>query len=121
MKSGFLQKTGNTGEDYACDLILKKGYKIIERNYRYGHGEIDIVAEDKNALVFIEVKTRKNLEFGLPEYAVTKKKQAQIKKIAAAYLMEREIVDKDCRLDVISILFRGKEAPRIVHYENAFN
>ena len=116
----YKQHTGNKGEDYATDLLMDKGFTIIERNYHFGHGEIDIIAMDNDTLVFVEVKTRNNLEFGAPIQGVTKNKQRQIRKIAEGYLMERKISDIDCRFDVVGILFRGNEAPQITHLENAF-
>jgi putative endonuclease len=114
------KSTGNKGEDLAASILVKKGYEIVERNYRYGKGEIDIIAKDKDVLVFVEVKTRKNLEYGLPELAVTKNKQRQVRKIAEAYLFEKEIKDVDCRLDVIAIQFYQNQKPKITHIENAF-
>jgi putative endonuclease len=116
------KKLGEEGEKLAADLLSKKGYEILKRNYRFGKGEIDIVAEDKEKdfLVFVEVKTRRNLEYGEPEYAITKSKIRQLKKLAAAYLSENEIEDKDCRFDVVAILFQGKRKPIINHYEEAF-
>lgn len=114
------QKLGNTGEDIAVEYLEKKNYKIIERNYRFGHGEIDIIAGKNNILIFVEVKTRKNLEFGPPELAVTKSKQRQVRKIAEAYLYEKNILDKDCRIDVIAIMKEEKLPPKINHIKNAF-
>ena len=114
------KKTGGVGEDLAAAVLTKKGFRVIERNYRYGKGEIDIIAKDKNVLVFIEVKTRKNLEYGPPELAVTKGKQNQIRKIAGAYLYEKEIKDTDCRFDVVAIQFMPKQKPKINHIINAF-
>ena len=114
------QHTGDKGENYACDLLIEKKFKIIERNYRYGHGEIDIIAFDNDVLVFIEVKTRKNLEFGPAISAVTKGKQRQIRKSAEAYLIEQNISDSDCRFDVIGVLLQGNERAIIDHIENAF-
>lgn len=114
------KKAGDFGEDIAAEYLVQNGYEIIERNYRFGHGEIDIIAKKNNVLVFIEVKTRTSLEFGEPEYAVTKTKQNQVRKIAAAYLYEKEIKDQDCRLDVIAILFRTKSKYSLNHIENAF-
>jgi putative endonuclease len=114
------QHTGNKGENYATDLLIEKNFTIIKRNYHFGHGEIDIIAMDNETLVFVEVKTRKNLEFGDPIQGVTKGKQRQIRKIAEGYLMENNITDIDCRFDVIGILLRGSEAPKIEHIENAF-
>lgn len=116
------KKVGDEGEEIAADLLSQKGYNIIKRNYRYGKGEIDIIAEDQdNFLVFVEVKSRKNLEFGEPEYAITKSKIKQLKKIATAYLFENDIGERECRFDVVAILFRGKRKPLINHYTNAFN
>ena len=120
MKQTQNKETGDRGEELACRMLAEKGMEIVERNYRYGKGEIDIVAKDKDELVFVEVKTRKNLEYGDPEYALTKNKQAQVRKICAAYLYDRSIEDTNCRIDVVAILFRGKEEPVMRHIENAF-
>lgn len=115
-----LKKTGDKGEEMARRLIESKGYEIIESNYRYGKGEIDIIAKDNDGLVFVEVKSRNNLEFGMPEYAITRKKIKQIRKIAEAYIYEKNIKEVNCRFDVVAILFQGKKSPIIEHYENAF-
>lgn len=114
------RKSGSEGEDLACEFLKNLGYQIIERNFFYGHGEIDIIAKDGEILVFAEVKYRKNLEFGMPESAITRSKQNQIRKIAEAYLYQREIRDQQCRFDVVAILqFKGSE-PQINHIINAF-
>lgn len=114
------KKTGKTGEDLAASILEKKGYIIVERNYRYGKGEIDLIARDGKTLVFIEVKTRKNLEYGPPEMAITKGKQRQIRKIAEAYLFDKDIKDTDCRIDVVAIQFIPKMKPKVNHILNAF-
>lgn len=114
------KKSGDEGEDLAAGILTEKNYEIIERNYRYGHGEIDIIAIDGDTLVFVEVKTRKNLEYGMPEYAVTKTKQKQIRKIAESYLYEKNITDTDCRMDVVAILIQKDKKPYINHLINAF-
>jgi len=113
---------GDEGEEIAVELLEEKGYKIIERNYRFGKGEIDIIAMDPetNFTVFIEVKSRKNLEFGDPVYAITKNKIKQIKRMAELYLYDKEIKEIDCRFDVITVLLRGKQKPIVEHYVNAF-
>ena len=111
---------GDRGEELAVELLENLNYEIIERNYRFGRGEIDIVAKDEDVLVFVEVKARKNLEYGHPEYAVTKDKQKQIRRLAEAYLYEKEISNIDCRIDVIAILFKNNLPPEINHIENAF-
>ena len=114
------QNTGSEGEDLACLHLQEKGYEIIEQNYRFGHGEIDIIAKDQNILVFVEVKTRNNLNFGMPETTITQNKRKQIRKIASAYLYEKEIKDIDCRIDVVAILLNKNEKPYINHIKNAF-
>jgi putative endonuclease len=111
---------GNEGENLAVNMLTDLNYEIIDRNYRYGKGEIDIIAKDGDVLVFIEVKTRKNLEFGPPELAITKNKQIQIKKIAQAYLYSNNIFDVDCRIDVIAIFLDRNLPPKINHIKNAF-
>ena len=116
------KQLGDEGEEIAVELLQEKGYEIIERNYRYGKGEIDIIAKDPetNFTVFVEVKSRKNLEFGDPVYAITKNKIKQIKRMAELYLYDKEIDEIDCRFDVITVLLRGKQKPVIEHYVNAF-
>ena len=116
-------KVGKKGEDIAAELLSSKNYKIIERNYRYGKGEIDIIAKDPQTkeLVFVEVKSRQNLEYGEPEYAITKNKIKQIKKIAELYLFDKDIDEIECRFDVVTILYQGKDNPIINHYVNAFD
>lgn len=111
---------GDEGEKLAGEYIQKKGFSIIEYNYRFGKGEIDIIAKDGEYLVFVEVKSRKNLEFGEPEYALTKNKVNQIRKIASAYLYEKNLIEVDCRFDVVAILQEQGKDPVINHIENAF-
>jgi putative endonuclease len=110
------------GEDLAATILADKGYEIIERNYRFSHGEIDIIAIDPkdNCTVFVEVKSRQNLEFGEPEYSITKNKQKQVRKMAELYLFDKGITEIDCRFDVFAILFEDLNNPELNHYENAF-
>jgi putative endonuclease len=117
------KKTGDEGEDLAVELLESKGYSIVKRNYRYGKGEIDIIAKDpeEEGLIFIEVKSRKNLEFGSPEEAITKNKIKQLKRIAELYLYENEIKEILCRFDVIAILMLPGKKPQIEHFVNAFD
>lgn len=98
---------GTIGEDLAVDYLEKKGYRILQRNYRFEHGEIDIIAEDGNVLVFVEVKARRSIEFGEPEDAVTPRKREKIRSTANGYLFENNIDDKECRFDVIAIDYQG--------------
>jgi putative endonuclease len=112
--------TGNKGEDLACSYLEEIGLEIIERNYQFGHGEIDIIAKDGNTLVFIEVKYRKNFSFGPPELAVPKHKQQQVRKVAETYLWEKNISNQSCRIDVIAITQLKGKTPEISHIKNAF-
>jgi putative endonuclease len=112
-------KKGTIGEDVAVDYLMKKGYRIIQRNYRFEHGEIDIVAEDGNVLVFVEVKARRSKEFGEPEEAVTSCKRGKIRATADGYLFENDIDDKECRFDVIAIDYHDNKT-EIRHIIDAF-
>ncbi|MCH7723708.1 MAG: YraN family protein [Bacteroidetes bacterium] len=116
------KELGEKGEQLAVDFLIGNGYEIIECNYRYGHGEIDIIVKDPSDgfTAFIEVKTRQNLDFGEPEYAITKNKQRQIKKMAELYLYEKKIEVLDCRFDVIAVMLEDINNPSIKHYVNAF-
>ena len=116
------KKSGDEGEEIAAEYIVEKGYEIIDRNYRYGKGELDIIAKDPETgeTVFIEVKSKKNLEFGDPVYSVTKNKIKQIKRMSELYLYDKEIDEIDCRFDVVTVLLRNKQKPIIEHYVNAF-
>lgn len=114
------RSTGSKGEDIACEFLKNLGYVIVDRNYHYGHGEIDIIARDKDEFVFVEVKYRKSLEYGQPETAVTESKQKQIRKIAEAYIYENGIQNTSCRIDVVAILQFPGQKPEINHYINAF-
>lgn len=123
MEESNKKTIGQEGEDIAADYLVNNGFEMITRNYRYGHGEIDIIVKDKSNdhLVFVEVKTRKNLEFGEPENAITKTKIRQLKKIAEAYIYEKDIKDVECRFDVIAIIWNRETKPRITHFKNAFD
>ena len=110
---------GQIGEDIAVDFLSKKGYRVLRRNYRYEHGEIDIIAESEHVLVFVEVKTRVSTSFGEPEDAISNRKQEILRKTAEGFLMEHDIVDQDCRFDVIAIQYQ-KGRPIVNHIENAF-
>lgn len=94
---------GNKGEDLACQYLKKEGYKILERNYRIRGGEIDIVAKDKNYLVFVEVKTRYTLDFGLPVEAMTPWKIKYLLKTAKFYLQKIDWGDGPYRLDFVGV------------------
>ncbi|MFB0564569.1 MAG: YraN family protein [Candidatus Aminicenantaceae bacterium] len=111
---------GKSGEETALEYLKNKNYRIIKRNYRFLRGEIDIIAYDKNTLVFIEVKTRRSKVFGLPEESVTPRKQNQIRKIAQGFLAKNDLKNIVCRFDVLSLSCCEKDGYKIKHIQNAF-
>jgi len=111
---------GNQGEDIAAAYLSSIGFRIITRNYRNKSGEIDIVAEDKETLVFVEVKTRRTKRFGLPEEAVTLQKQRQIVRAATWYLSHHNMMESPVRFDIVAVLL-GCGTPEINHICSAFD
>ena len=109
------------GEKFAVEHLKTQGYQILAQNYRFRRGEIDLVAQDGERIVFVEVKTRRSLKFGLPQAAVTRRKQRQISKIALAYLQAQNLLNAPCRFDVIAIYLSPQcELLRLEQIENAF-
>jgi putative endonuclease len=120
MKDKTKITTGKEGEKIAADFLKKSGYRIIDKNFRCPLGEIDIVAREKGAIVFVEVKTRKSSELGYPEEAVGVRKQKKMSQLAMWYLQKKKIIDISARFDVIAItmLSSGNE---IKLFKNAFD
>lgn len=112
---------GARGEQAAARFLERRGYEILERNWRCYAGEADIIAKDEDAIVFIEVKTRKGRDHGFPAEAVTAQKRSKYEKIALAYLADYDSVDYPVRFDVISIVVMGNEKAMIRHQINAFS
>lgn len=113
-------RLGISGEDIAAEYLNKRGYKIIERNFRVPGGEIDIVAKDGRMLVFIEVKNYSYTNFYLPLYSITEKKKMRIYRTAEEYLYRRDVADNDCRFDAVLIHRNDKGKVRIDIIKNAF-
>lgn len=109
---------GKKSEIIAADFLKQKGYKILELNHKNKVGEIDIIAQDKEYLVFVEVKARLSRAFGDPLEAVNYRKQQKMRQVAELYLIKTRQTNMNCRFDVVSIL--GNENPEITHIENAF-
>ena len=104
------KELGAKGEEVAVSYLKSKGYRIVERNYRIRFGEIDIIAEQGDDLVFIEVKTRSGTLFGSPFESVTKQKQKQLSKVALEYISKQGFHDRPARFDVVGIeLQKGSE------------
>lgn len=104
---------GKLSEDFACEFLLSKGYKIITRNFRSKFGEIDVVALDKNTLVFIEVKARWSLKFGNPEEAVTPWKLAKVVKTAEYFCQLHSDLPKKLRIDVVALEISGRKVSSV--------
>ena len=111
-KRGF----GELGEEYALRLLINCGYKILERNFKCKLGEIDIIATEKDTLVFIEVKTRWNTKYGKPEETVTQRKLANIKRVGQYFCLNKNNLPKKLRIDVVAIevINRTVKSARII-------
>ena len=124
-------EVGRYGESVACYYLQSKKFKILETNYYSSHNEIDIIAENKKYIIFVEVKTRsfrnmQDLEYGTPAMAVTASKQKRTLAAAQAYLLENPS-NKTPRLDVIEVYLSKPrdgspvEVLKINHMEDAFS
>ena len=112
---------GIEGEKHAVRALKKRRYKIIERNFRTPAGEIDIVARDGDCLVFVEVRTRGSIEFGLPQETIRAAKRKKLCTAARWYLQKRKMGDDDCRFDVVAVLMTDDEGdPKIEVIKDAF-
>jgi putative endonuclease len=94
---------GKIGEDYATQFLRKNGYAVLRRNWRCALGEIDIVAQEKDFIAFVEIKTRKSASFGPGYSSVNSAKQLKLIKLAHMYLKRYGLSDRPCRIDIISI------------------
>ncbi len=97
-------KLGREGEEEAVKFIKKQGYRILQTNFKTKSGEIDIIAEDKKVVAFIEVKTRSTTEYGSPLSAVTPSKQKKIAQVANQFLIRHKVENRECRFDIVAIL-----------------
>jgi putative endonuclease len=120
IKSIAPHELGVLGEKIALNHLEKEKFKIVKQRFQLYRGEIDIIAYDKETLVFVEVKTRGPGMLGLPEESVNARKQRQIRKIAEGYLALNDLDEVECRFDVIAIAVDEKGTPSITHYKDAF-
>lgn len=111
------KELGQQGERLAAEYLEKKGWKIHEMNYRHSHQEIDLIASYGELLIFVEVKARTNIAFGLPEQFVDDEKTKNIMKAADHYLHDTNW-QGNVRFDIISVIFGT--SPEITHIEDAF-
>ncbi|MFO7774106.1 MAG: YraN family protein [Dehalococcoidia bacterium] len=114
------QQVGKLGEKEAQKFLKKRGYRIRETGFRCHHGEIDIVAQQKNYLVFVEVRTKSNLDFGTPEESLTQSKKTRLIASALTYITTHQNLPSLWRIDVIAIELDDKgQTRRIELIENA--
>lgn len=113
-----MQSFGKLGEENAATFLVKKGYKILERNYRFKKSEIDLICLQNGLLVFVEVKTRSSKAFGNPESFVSQNQQEAIIRAAEEYMLEKNW-EGDIRFDIVAIYKKGKEE-ELMHFEDAF-
>ncbi len=112
--------TGILGEKLAKDYLKQRGYKILETNYRCPHGEIDIIARDKESLVFIEVRTKTSSAFGSPEESITAAKKEKLRETAYHYQQTRDSLPPSWRIDFVAVeLDHGGKPSRIELFESA--
>jgi len=118
------QQFGRQSELLAAKFLVKQGYKILASNYSTPAGEIDIIAKEKDVIVFVEVKARRSDRYGSPERAITKTKQRKISMAALHYLKDRHLVNVKARFDVIAIrMYKADNVKRdleITILKNAF-
>ena len=114
------QQYGVQSESLAARLLKRRGYTILETNYRTPLGEIDIIARDRDTIVFVEVKARRSLGFGGPKWAVTPKKQRKISMVALYYLKTTRQSQAKARFDVVAIRSLT-EPPQVEIIQNAFD
>ncbi len=111
---------GRRGEDAAAHFLECRGYDIVARNWTCYAGEADIIARDDDAVVFVEVKTRRNCDKGMPSEAVTPEKRERYERIALEYLANCGIVDVPIRFDIVSIVIIAPDRAVVRHHINAF-
>ncbi len=114
------QMLGQSGEEVAFEFLRKKGYRILEKNYKTLLGEIDIIARDKEQLVFVEVKSLSDTSYILPQEMVNKRKQEQIIRVALSYLKAKGLKGADCRFDCVAVVFSLGKEPEIELIKDAF-
>jgi putative endonuclease len=115
------QAIGRMGEELAARYLVKKGFRILSRNYRKKIGEIDIIACDlEDILIFVEVKTRHFSSYGTPAEAVDFRKQQRIQRTAFLFMQERNLSASFCRFDIIEVYISSHEVYKIRQIENAF-
>jgi putative endonuclease len=113
-------RLGRRGEDLAVELLKKKGYKVLERNFKCPLGEMDIIAKEGKTMAFVEVKTRLTSDFGTAKWAIGPRKQRKLSMVALDYLKGHSLLEQPARFDVVAIdLDQGQE--KVELFRNAFD
>ena len=115
------QNLGLVGEELAAAALVARGYAILERRFSTERGEIDIIAEDGDTLVFVEVRARATGEFGCAAETVTAAKQRQVTRMAIEYLARHQVTNRPCRFDVVAVDKALSSEPEITVYPGAFD
>lgn len=115
------QQLGKLGEDLAAGALVARGYAILDRRYRTRHGEIDIVADDRGTIVFVEVRSRTTGEFGRAAESLTPAKRRKVTAMAVDYLARRRLADRPCRFDVVTVDDANGPRPEVTVYPGAFD
>jgi len=114
------QRLGRWGENLAADFLEAKGYRILDRNWRSRNGEIDLIIQMGETIAFVEVKTRKGRDFGLPEEGLTSNKAKRLQNLAQQYLAQNELHEIDWRIDLVAVeLDQNGRLLRCEHIPNA--
>jgi putative endonuclease len=117
---GARKRLGDAGEEIATRELVRRGYIVRERNWRCPEGELDIIAEQGELLVFVEVRTRRGDRFGTPEESITLAKRAHLIAAAQAYLQAHSLQDRDWRIDVVAVAMSDRgQLERVDVVENA--
>lgn len=111
-------ETGSLGENLAADFLAEKGFKVVARNYRWRHAEIDLIVQRENWLIFVEVKTRSSAGYGYPESFVSDHQRRMIYDAAEEYIFSKDWKGH-IRFDIVSV--KPGPKPEIVHFEDAIN
>ncbi|MFH1360447.1 MAG: YraN family protein [Candidatus Omnitrophota bacterium] len=112
---------GQAGEDWAADVLKKKGYRILEKNFRHPLGEIDIIALHEDTVCFIEVKTRTTASRGTPLEAITPRKKHKLTQLALVYLKRKNWLKRKARFDMAAVTTDEDQKPCVKILENAFD
>ena len=121
MTSDPRHELGARGETAAVKALRRAGYKIRDRNYHTRWGEVDIIADQRDVLAFVEVKTRSDDRRGAPAEAVTPRKQVRLHRAAQCYVQEHHLQERLCRFDVVSVVWpAGARKPTVTIVPNAF-